>query len=244
MSGWELYDAIADGVPIGLRAERIFKNEWWTLCESSARGQGLAMSIDWAQRPALYPDGLAGMPLRDAAYAARSWDLSEAAAGLSAANAFYNTPERLAALGCAEPYENFCTDGIDMTGQSVGVIGHLKMPPETLAAAKEVFVLERAPREGDYPDSACEYLLPRCGVVIITGSSLVNKTLPRLLELSRGARVILTGPSVPMCPALLELGIDRLAGLVPTDAAGLRAHVAGDIPGPPYGFGQTFLLGK
>ena len=40
--------------------------------------------------------------------------------------------------------------------------------------------------------------------------------LPRLLELSREAQVILTGPSVSCCPALTELGIDRLNGRVIT----------------------------
>lgn len=244
MRGWELYDAIAGGVPAGIEVRRVYKNEWWTLAESSRGGLGLAMSSDWAERPEMFPGGLAGMSAPEAACAARSWNLSEAAAGLAAANSYYNTRGRLEALGCAEPYENFCTDGLDMTGLSVGVIGHLRMPPGALSAAKEVFTLEREPQSGDYPDSACEYLLPRCGVVIITGSSIVNKTLPRLLELSRDAYVILTGPSVPMCEELLGFGIDRLAGLVPEDAEGLRAHVAGDIPGPPYGFGQTFLLGK
>ena len=53
-------------------------------------------------------------------------------------------------------------------------------------------------------------------MVIITGSAAINKTLPRLLELSRGAQVILTGPSVSCCPALTELGIDRLNGRVIT----------------------------
>ena len=52
--------------------------------------------------------------------------------------------------------------------------------------------------------------------MIITGSAAINKTLPRLLELSKNARVILTGPSVSCCPELLRIGIDRLHGRVIT----------------------------
>ena len=80
--------------------------------------------------------------------------------------------------------------------------------------------------------------------MLITGSSLVNKTLPRLLELCRDAYTVVTGPSTPMCPALLELGIDRLAGLVITDPDGMRAHAAQARDGSPYPFGKPFMLAK
>ena len=87
------------------------------------------------------------------------------------------------------------------------------MNPETLALAKNYFILEREPKPGDYPDSACEYLLPQCDLAVITGSAAINKTLPRLLELCRGAEVVLTGPSVSLCPALMpSCGIRRLNG--------------------------------
>ena len=78
--------------------------------------------------------------------------------------------------------------------------------------------------------------------MFITGSALVNKTLPRLLELSRDAYTILTGPSVPLCPALLDLGVDRLAGMAVRDRAAMRAHVLSDAPGSPYAMGETFMM--
>ena len=69
-------------------------------------------------------------------------------------------------------------------------------------------------------------VLMLCDLVIITGSAAINKTMPRLLELSRNAQVILTGPSVSCCPALLGLGIDRMHGRVITQPeAMLRAIV-------------------
>lgn len=42
--------------------------------------------------------------------------------GIAAINSFYNTPERMAELGCAEPYDNYCTRGLDLAGRTVGLI--------------------------------------------------------------------------------------------------------------------------
>ena len=152
--------------------------------------------------------------------------------------AFYNTPERIAALGAQTTMDVYSTEGIDLHGLTVGIVGHMRGPAGLHAQAKAVYTLEREPREGDYPDSACDYLLPRCDLVLITGSALVNKTLPHLLELCEKATVILTGPSVPLCPALLDLGIDRIAGMAITDRAVLRERVEKGLRGSPYGEGS------
>ena len=71
-------------------------------------------------------------------------------------------------------------------------------------------VLEREPRETDLPDSACEYVLPDRDDVFLTGVTLTNKTMPRLLELASGARVVLVGPTAPFAP---EVYGDRVAGI-------------------------------
>ena len=241
---WEVYDALIESLPEAGSIEHCYKNQWWTLAETDSGSSGLAMTVPWAQRPAIFPKGLDGLSVREAAEAVKSWNLAEAAGGMSAINAACNTPERLSQLRCGEPFENYCTRGIDFRGKTVGIVGHLKFPEGMLAGAKEIFILERAPQDGDYPDSAGDFLLPRCDVALITGSSLVNKTLPHLLELTKNAYTILTGPTVPMCPALFDCGIDRLSGMVVTDRTAARGHVTGDLPGSPYFLGETFLLVK
>ena len=70
---------------------------------------------------------------------------------------------------------------------------------------------------GDYPDSACEYILPEQDYVFITGMTLVNKTLPRLLQICRDAKVSLVGPTVPLSPVLFGHGADNLSGFVCTE---------------------------
>jgi uncharacterized protein (DUF4213/DUF364 family) len=64
------------------------------------------------------------------------------------------------------------------------------------------------------PDPACEYVLPEQDFVFITATTLTNKTMPRLLQLSRKASVFLVGPSTPFAPLLFNHGIDTLAGTV------------------------------
>ena len=232
-----LYDALLAGVDSATPVLSIAMGEQWCLA-AAGTGLGIAMHTPGASIPPLYPAGLAGLPLSQAVQAVKSWNLEEASFALAAMNAFYNTPERLAGL----PDYGHYADGLDFTGMTVGIVGHMHGPAGLREKAREVYVLERSPQPGDYPDSACELLLPRCDLVIITGSSLINKTRPRLLSLCPNAYTILTGPSVPLCPALLDFGIDRLSGLVVTQREAMLSHVHQSVPGNPYPLGQGFLL--
>src|SRR5215475_679708 len=89
----------------------------------------------------------------------------------------------------------------------------------------ELAVLERLPGEGDLPDPACEYVLPRSDWVFITASAIPNKTFPRLAELSRDAQTVLMGPGTPWLPELAEFGIDYLAATRVVDGEVLRRTV-------------------
>lgn len=238
---FELYDTLTAGIDSDPIIQRTFCGECWTAVETlDAFGMAMTTPVDTV--PGMLPGGYEGMTLRELAQAAKSWNLREAGFGMAAVNAYYNTPERLEKLGAYEPFEKYCTDGLDLRGRRIGVVGHLNMPKSIYDEAAEVAILERDPRPGDYPDSACDWLIPQCDVVIMTASTLVNKTLPHLLDLCKDAYTILAGPTCPMCPELLELGLDRIAGLVITDRTGMREKIVREIPGPPYGMGRPFLL--
>ena len=137
-------------------------------------------------------------------------------------------------------------EGVELQGRTVGFVGHLVrhsgITEELLAPVKEYFILEREPKPGDYPDCACEWLLPRCDLVVITGSAAINKTMPRLLELCRGAEVILTGPTVSLCPALLELGIRRLNGCAIVEPEAMLAKIVQERSSV-NAFSRHFTLG-
>lgn len=238
---FELYERLIAGIDTDAIVTGTLMGECWTAVEAdSAFGMAMTTPVDTA--PRMLGSEYTGMPLAALAQAAKSWNLTEAGFGMAAINAYYNTPERLEQLKAYEPFDNYCTDGLDLQGKRIGVIGHLNMPTSVYEQAREVLILERNPRPGDYPDSACDFILPQCDVVIMTASTLVNKTLPHLLDLSRDAYTILAGPSCPMCPELLDLGIDRIAGLVITDVEGMKHKIANEIPGPPYPMGKPFLL--
>lgn len=239
---FELYNALAASVKSADRIEYARSGERWALVET-ASSSGMAMFTSGSSIAPMFPS-MEGLTLAEAAEAVKSWNFEEASLGLAAANAFFNAPERLDALGARVSMDVFYTDGIELRGRTVGIIGHMNGPRGLREQAKAVYTLERSPQEGDYPDSACDWILPQCDLVLVTGSSLVNKTLPHLLELCEKATVILTGPSVPLCPALLEYGIDRIAGMAIADRAAIRDRVERGLHGSPYGAGIPFILDK
>ena len=237
---FSLYDGVIDSLSGDERVSSVRFGARWALAETE-RAAGLGMFTAGHSIAPLFSAGLAGLPVRTAGEAIKSWNLEEASAAVAAVNAALNTPERAAALGCGSGHY---ADGVDFTGKTVGIIGHMNGPAGMREAAKQVCVLERAPQEGDWPDAACDWILPDCDIVLITGSSLINKTLPHLLSLCRDAFTILTGPSVPLCPALLDCGLDRISGLIVQDREGLRRRVTEGQHGSPYVHGQPFVLSR
>ena len=240
---FELYDALTDGISSDAVVTETLMGQCWSAVQTQQQF-GMAMTTPVDTAPRMVSCDHVGMPLKELAHAAKSWNLTEAGFGMAAINAYYNTPEHLDALNAYEPFDKYCTDGMDLRGKHIGVVGHLNMPESVYEQAASVRILERSPRPGDYPDSACDWLLPQCDIVIMTASTLINKTLPHLLELAQNAYTILAGPSCPMCPKLLDFGIDRIAGLVITDVSGMKDKIRREIPGPPYPMGKPFLLSK
>lgn len=238
---WELYDALIAGIPEGETVEQVSCGMMWTAVKTSGGGLGMAMTTDVHTLPAGHR-GFAGMPLREAAEHVKSWNFIEAGIGMAALNAWYNTPARMESLSARQGDTRFCTFGLPLRGKKVCMVGALRYPAELFAEAASLSTLERADVPGTYPDSAAEYLLPGCDLVIITGSAFVNKTMPRLLQLARGAQVIITGPSTPMAPALLDFGVRRLAGLVLTDEKGCLDLVSEGFNATPYRFGERFIV--
>jgi uncharacterized protein (DUF4213/DUF364 family) len=176
-------------------------------------------------------DSWTGMPLRDLAVAAKSWNFAEASLGMAAVNAYHNSPERplvARSLAHGEDIDAFTAYRQRAAGKKAAVIGHFHHLEKNLGDVCELSILEKRPSFGDYPDSACEFLLPLQDYVFATGVTCINKTLPRLLELSRKTGLILAGPSVPMAPFLFAYGISDLQGFVVTDPALCRAVIAGE----------------
>jgi uncharacterized protein (DUF4213/DUF364 family) len=215
---WTLYNELIEAVSEGLTVADVTVGLHWTLVRSSTGALGMAMTMAEPGTRFRHAGTLAGMSLRKLAEGIKSWNLLEASIGLAAINAAQNAPQTV-----AEVFDLTAPDAVGVNvfdwirvesrGKRVAVIGHF---PNLAAfdAICELSILERRPQPGDLPDPACEYILPYQDIVIATATTLINKTLPRLLQLSQGARVILTGPSVPLSPLLFDHGIAALGGLV------------------------------
>lgn len=156
---------------------------------------------------------LAGRPAMELAEWCTRFNAIEAAVGVATLNAVVEAPE------CArvDVLEALRLTPEDVVGM-VGFFGPLVDPLRK--AAKELFIFERrSGGDGVLPDWAASQLLPRCGVVILSATSIINRTLDALLGYCRGAReVVLLGPSTPMLPGLFgQLGMNILSGVEVTD---------------------------
>lgn len=167
---------------------------------------------------------LAGRSAIELAEMAKSWELSESIVGVATLNALSQL------ILNNEKYlineENFIdyikakvksTDTISLIGRIEPFIDILKMK------AKCLYVFERNPRflnEYTLPDTAYEEILPNTDIVIITGSSIANKTIERVLELSKKAREIgVVGPSASLVPnPLFKRGVTIIGTIKPINS--------------------------
>lgn len=226
---WSLYDRLVEEIPAGVKVHSYVSSSNWAEVVAES-GTGVALSVPLSEMPRMHEGSLAGMELREMAGLVRSWNFVEASLGLAAINAWYNTWEKAAAFPGFEQQDTekkdmqsrmkknaFFAFAEEVEGKKVAVIGHFPYIEKQVASICELSILERMPSPGDYPDSACEYVLPGQDYVFITGMTLTNKTLPRLLQICQKPKVALVGPSVPMAPVFWDFGVNNLSGFVCTD---------------------------
>jgi uncharacterized protein (DUF4213/DUF364 family) len=222
---WDLYDELIDAVPSDIRVKDFMIGLHWTVVRSE-QGIGVAKTVRGGTADSELGD-IKEMSLKQLAFAVKSWNMLDASLGLAAINSILNTLSNVMEIsapltGCddnqhrIEDLSAFTHHILEGTSQKIACFGHFPKI-EYLRKVCQLTILDRNPQPGDYPDSACEYLLPEQDLVYITGTAFINKTLPRLLELSRNAQVVLLGPSVPISPVLFKHGADLIAGMVVSD---------------------------
>lgn len=219
---WEIYDALINGIPDELKTDEIICGYPHTYVRSG-EGSGIAGIRLVETRMPMFTKDLLGLPLREVATCIKSWNFIEASVGLAAINAYYNNPQVARKNGVefseAKRVEDRMNDPFIMSqnevrGKKVAVIGHFPYLNRLMEPICDLAIIEADPGEGDYPMSASEYILPECDYVYITSSCLVDKTLPRLLELSGNAkRVTLVSPGTPLAPQLFDFGLGLSPGL-------------------------------
>lgn len=221
-AGHPIYRELVAPIELGNPVTSCVAGLVWTLVETGGEA-GLALTLHDGVYESQLPGMIHGAETRWLAERITSWNLFDASLALGAVNAWFNRRDRVEKL-MGRPLAG--ERGIALferlarrfAGGSVAVVGHFPHL-EPLSEHCKLTILERHPSGGDLPDQACEYLLPLQDCVCITGSTVSNKTLPRLLELSKDAFVVLIGPSVPLSTMWFDHGVDLLAGTVVLDPA-------------------------
>lgn len=216
---WQLYDDLVDALPADLLVADVQVSRF-AMVRNELGGCGLALADRGGRRELRTPELWAGKDLRSVAALAKSWDFELAAIGVAAMNSWFNSADRVHAANAelvGDETDIFSQTAELIAGRKVAVVGHFA-GLRHLAGARDLVVLERDPIDDDLPDPACEYVLPDCDVVFITGTTVANKTLPRLLELASGAHTVLVGPTTPFAPEVYGSRVAEIGGAWVADA--------------------------
>lgn len=174
---------------------------------------------------------LAGRLARDIAEWAMEPNAIKASVGIAVLNAL------LSPVAPGFSREN-AMDAIDIRpGDTLGMVGNFEPVVRKHGhRIGKLYIFDRTPSaQGVYPDWAEDIYLPRCDVVVITGTTLINKTIDHVLSLCTGVReIVLMGASTCLCPEVFKAhGVHMIAGTRVTDSARVLQVVSegGGTPG-------------
>jgi uncharacterized protein (DUF4213/DUF364 family) len=168
---------------------------------------------------------VAGKPASELLHYLSSPDLLERAVGLATANALINRNRE----------ELLAGDILDVlacgTDDRVGMVGYFPpLMPVLKPKVKELLVFEALLKDtpGVYAEDQAAALLPSCTVAIITATTLLNNTLPPLLQACRSCRAVaIVGATTPLAPDIFKpVGVTLLSGIVVTDPRGILRQVS------------------
>ena len=91
-------------------------------------------------------------------------------------------------------------------------------------------IVEREPHAGEFSEGDFARLATDSAGIVITASTLANKSAERLFEQSRGRRIAIVGPGTPLAPDLYRFGVEVLAGSI-VENADLAATIVGQTGG-------------
>lgn len=213
MYQWKMYDELIENIKDDYRVESAFVSPYWVGVKSEA-GLGLAMNMNVSPAHSSLVGKMKNMKLKDLASYAKSWDFYEASLGMAAINSYYNGKNNANETS----YDNLNIFDIiqdRVKGKKVTVVGHFPNI-ERLREICDLSILERKVDLSPYdlPDTACEFILPEQDFLFTTAVTLINKTLPRLLELSTKAEIYIVGPTTPLTNIMFDYGITCLSGSI------------------------------
>lgn len=104
-------------------------------------------------------------------------------------------------------------------GKKVAIVGHFPFISRLRESVGELWVIEKNPQEGDFPEAESERLIPQADVIGITGTAFTNHTIEHLLDLCNpNAYIVVLGGTTPLSPILFDYGINAISGTRVIDA--------------------------
>ncbi len=119
-----------------------------------------------------------------------SYNLLDSTLALAVANAILNKEKN------ATDYDVLSL--IDKT-KSVVMVGYFgPLVPVIEREAKKFVICERSPTGKSLPDYAEYFELKKCDIAIVSATTLINKTIDNILDMTQAETVAILGPSCPM----------------------------------------------
>ena len=222
----KLYDDLIQGIPEDALVDELICTHY-TAIVMCGGGMGLGEFMDeFDTRPMLEPGNKKNLTLRQLAAGIKSWNMTEAAIGQAAINAYYNSRENAVKNGLAltdslysedRTADPFITYQKAVRGKKVTVVGHFPYLNDLFEPVCDLSIIEAMPEIGDFPEQSAEYLIPGSDFVFLGPLTLIDKSLPRLLELAEGAFIGMVGPASTLAPVLFDYGVDEMDGFVVKD---------------------------
>jgi len=207
----------------GITIEKVVRGSGYTCVKLSSGHVGVCFSFSNEVSPSSdimsgNVSKMAGRNAMELANLARSWNLGESAMGIATINA-------LSAIALPKIKElsvtvgNILDDIAFEKEDTVVFVGRISPLIKRVGRkVKRIYVLEKDPARrkiGMLPGEAAQEILPKAHVAIITGTSIANGTIDRLLELCCGSREIaVVGASASVLPMpLFENGVTIIGGM-------------------------------
>jgi uncharacterized protein (DUF4213/DUF364 family) len=143
-------------------------------------------------------------------------DETACAIGLATANALIDIPRDAVESDILDLLSVEAEDTVGM----IGYFGPLVNPIKRKARTMHIFERKPIPDLGVLPDTAAGELLPKCHVVVLSATALLNRTIDGLLGSCKAAREIaVLGPTTPFLPEpFRKRGVTILSGIQVIDS--------------------------
>lgn len=161
---------------------------------------------------------IAGRRASDLLDFTESWDIVKRVISVATINALSSSLLNLNQEGYLVEERNLI-DVLQVNSDEIVVMVGLITPFRKVfeSKAKGLYILERGMSRNMnvYPDTASEDIIPKSDIVVITGSSMANGTIDRLLDLSENAKTkAMVGPTASCIPdPLFDRGVDYVGGI-------------------------------